>query len=132
MNSTILRKFCNDYQFFSAAKDSSYPMQTNAFKNLVHEIIRDNVEFSNEGYYLCAHKLSKIEKRQLLKHIISAEDFEYYDQEESLMDAAVADCERDLQAAIDSEIDQVWHEDMQEMGLYLSRHYDNGEIYYTR
>lgn len=131
MNSNILRSFCNDFQYKSVTKDGDFINKPQSFVNLVHEIIRDNVEFSNDGYSLFVSSLSKIEKQLLLSYILEISDYEYY-LTNNLLDAAISEYEKELQAAIDNEIDQVWHEDMQEMGLHLNRHNDNNEIYYTR
>jgi hypothetical protein len=130
MNRNILRTHCNDYQFFSAAKDGSMNQYSPAKIHFIHQLIRENAKFDGDGAHLFVDDLDEIDRKLLLSYLIDIEEYEYYCSFPNLLKIVLKEHETPLQELIDDHKDQVWHEDMQEMGRVLSMHSDNGEKYY--
>jgi hypothetical protein len=125
MRNINIHQFINDKQYATEGT-------MNAFYNFVHEIIREHATHRQDSYYLRADQLPLADQIIFLSHILDASDYqdalenpirtqEYIKEHLSLM-----------QQIIDTEIDQVYHDDMKEMGLCLNYHRDNGEMYYYR
>lgn len=118
-----------------ASKDGSSYMElrTNrSFLSLIHTIIRENSKYKYGSYSLHLSQLSEEEKLLMLSYLIHPDDYAYYLSDERLKRAAIKEYEPEMQYFIDEEIDDVFHEDMHEMGLLLKIYNDNGEGYYVK
>lgn len=100
--------------------------------DFVRDLINENAYYENGVLTLYVHDLSFDEKKIFLSIIVEPEDYEYYCQSQTRLEAAIQEYTKAMQKRIDDIIDDVWHENMQEMGLVLSQHQDNGEYFYRR
>ena len=132
MSTKILRIVSNDIQFFSASKDGSMTNYSPAKIQFIYELIRENAKFDGDGAHLFACDLSEIDSKLLLSYVLDIEDYEHYCNSPELLKIAIKEFRSEMQELIDQYKDQVWHDDMQEMGAHLCTHADNGEIYYVK
>ncbi len=115
-----------------SSKDGEKNMLGKAFRSYLDSVIRENCCYHNGCYSLYAYDIPYEDKKILLSYLVSPEDFEDLTSNATRERVAFADYEDDMQFLIDNRINDLWHEDMQEMGLHACSYQDNGEIFYTR
>ncbi len=125
MNTIIVHRISNDNQY---AKDGGM----GSYHSFIQNIIRENAKHSKDGYTLFASDLPLEDKIIFLSHILEAEDYEDALANPIRTQEYIKDHLSLMQQIIDTEIDDVYHDDMREMGMCLNSHSDNGEIYYYR
>lgn len=111
-------------------KDEDKNMLGQAFRNTLDRIIRDNYDYKDGCYHLFACDLPNEDKRLLLSYLTSLEDFEYFTENFTRELESYKEFEPEMQYLINDRIDDIWHEDMQEMGRILNHDKNNGEPYY--
>jgi hypothetical protein len=102
------------------------------FRNFLDNLIREYAAHSNNAYNLFACNLPYEEKKQFLSYLTIIEDYEYFTSNPTRERIALTEYESEMQYLIDDRIDEIYHEDMREMGLTLSCHKDNGECFYYK
>jgi len=100
--------------------------------NLIHNIIREYGIYSDGNYSIDVDHLSYGDKKLLMSHLLDLSDYEWAIGNLYRFFAMYDENKEHLQCALDSECFTVYRENMEEMGMTLNRHYDNGEIYWTR
>lgn len=91
------------------------------FHCYIKELIRDKARHGREGYVLFAEELHIEDQAEFLSYLIDANAYDYYMRYPVLLKAACDIRLKQMQKYIDSYIDDVFHEDMEEMGFYLNR-----------
>ena len=105
-------------------------MFSKTFRVLIDQIIRENAKYDNGCYSLFACDLPQYDKRLLLSYLIPIEDYEVYIKDSYKERAAFIEHEDEMQYLINDRINDVWHEDMQEMDRTLCHCGQTGEPYY--
>lgn len=119
-------------QQVSNSKEGEKNMLGRAFRHFLDDLIRSNCKYVDGCYSLHAYDLPYEDKKIFLSYILNAEDYEDALANPRRERVYLNEYEDHMQYLIDDRIGDIWHEDMQEMGLVLNHHYDNGEPYYTR
>ena len=107
-------------------------MLARVFRQILDQVIRENVRYRDGGYSLFASDLPHHDKKLLLSYLVPIEDYEEYIKDPYKERAAFMEYEDEMQYLINERIDDIWHEDMQEMGLTLCHCNQTGEPYYRR
>jgi hypothetical protein len=102
----------------------------NIFKKFISNLIREHAIHKNDGYQLTVDDLPYQEKKHFLSHLVDIDDYEYFIKNKTRELEAIKDYKDEMQYFINCNIDEIYHEDMQEMGMVLCHHRDNGEFYY--
>jgi hypothetical protein len=101
-------------------------------ENFVKSLIRENATYENGGLSLFVSSLSRIEKKLFLSYVVEPSEYEWLCENDVRLYAAFDEYEKDMQGLIDKYLDESWHEAMQERGLVMGKHNDNGEVYYYK
>jgi hypothetical protein len=125
MDKNSISTFCNDNQYFSAIQDGSKNMAKRILSNFINSLIRENAKHNDDSYSLFVSDLEPIDKKIFLSHLVSADEFEDYSANETRMSAAIKEYEEEMQFFVNENIDQVYHEDMRELGLTMSSIYSD-------
>lgn len=131
MMNITLHQVINDPQYF-CAKEGTNMRRTVPENIFIRDLIRTNAKYSGDGCSLFVCDLDKQDKKLLLSYMVSAEDYEYALSSPSRLDAMLVEYAKDMQSAINALLDDVYHEDMEEMGLVLCHHHDNNEPYWVK
>lgn len=109
------------------------PIMDRQTTNFVHRLIRANGTFSStDGFSLSIHDVDPLDKKLFLSYILEPSEFEDFCENYIRLQAGFKEYEKVMQACIDQEVDEVYHEDMQEMGLALRIDNENGEHIWIR
>lgn len=122
---TIAQRKPVNQEIFSNSKEGDRKLRA-----FLANLIREYAIHKNDGYYLSASDLPYQEKKQFLSHLVHIDDYEYFIKNKTREVEAIKEYEDEMQHFIDCAKDDIYHEDMQEMGFYLCQHKDNGECYY--
>jgi hypothetical protein len=117
-------------QPISNSTEGEKNMLGRVFHSFLDDLIRSNAKYKHGAYELFACDLPYEDKKIFLSWICSAEDYEDYISNPTRERVAIAEYEDFMQRLIDENIDDVWHEDMQEMGRTLCHCKQTGEPYY--
>jgi hypothetical protein len=128
MKSFNVQQIINDPQYFCAKEGQK--VEGAAYQVFLRSLIREHAKATTDGYLLYARDLPLYDKKIFLSYMIDAEEYEDATSSPYLTAALIEEFINDMQTGINNVIDDVWHEDMQEMGLVLCHHRDNGELYY--
>jgi hypothetical protein len=101
-------------------------------ESFVKSLIHENAHYHQGGFSLVVSSLSRIEKKLFLSYIVDLSEYEWLCENDNRLYAAFDEYKAEMQSLIDHYIDDVWHETMQESGLTMGTHKDNGEIYYYK
>lgn len=123
------RKYVNQDKFENS-KEGENILTEKAFNSFIENLIREYSIHKNDGYQLFVNDLPHAEKKQFLSYLSPVDDYEYYIENKTREIEAIKEFEDEMQYFIDQRKDDLYHEDMAEMGYYLSQHKDNGEFYY--
>jgi hypothetical protein len=123
-------------------KPSSPPTQENILerilaerrmtKDFVKSLIHECAHYHDGALSLSVSSLSHIDKKLFLSYIVDPSEYEWLCENDARLYAAFDEYKTDMQSLVDNYIDEVWHETMQEKGLIMGNHKDNGEIYYYK
>lgn len=125
-NLTVKKPIVNDDKY-TVAKDRL--MQS--YNIFISDLIREHAKHESDGYVLYVDQLPLYDQKILLSYLISAQDYADALSSPSLTAEYIADYTDCMQYAINSLIDEVYHEDMEEMGMCLHRHRD-GDLTWVR
>lgn len=89
-----------------------------AFTNLVHGLIREYGQYSNNDYSVDVNHFNLTDKRLVLSHLESAEWYEWACQSETRTSELFNENKKYLQRLIDGDSHEVYREDMEEMRAY--------------
>ena len=103
-----------------------------ATEKLIHSIIREYGEYDDGSYSLDIRILSLSDKRLLLSHYVDADEYEWAMESPTKTETLFKENLPFMQQQVDEELFTVYRENMEEMGMCLNRHSDNGEVYWTR
>lgn len=105
--------------------------ESKPYRFFLDNLIRDYCFYQNGTYEVLIGDVSDLDKKMFLSYLVPLEDYEEYISNSSRLKEAIADHESMMQAVIDERKDDLYIADMEECGLVLSRHRDNGEPYWT-
>ena len=106
-------------------------LASNLVTNFARDLINEYATYKSvDGYSLDIRDVPRSDKRLFLAAILDISDFEWLCQSENRLDAGIKEYEKNMQELIDENINDMWHESMQEHGMKKGYHADNGEIYY--
>ena len=126
LNLNAAKPIVNDDRF-NMAKDGLMKSET----VFIHNLIREHAKHQNDGYVLYAKDLPLHDQKILLSYEVSAVNYEDALSSPTLTKEYISDYLDSMQAAIDKELDSVYQEDMEEMGLCLSQR-SNGDVLWIR
>lgn len=126
MSSSIVK------QIFNVNKDVNDLLKISAKRVFIRDLINDYATYRYGGMSLYVSEIPKAEKKIFLSHIIPAKEYEWFVQDETRLEIGFEEYAPRMQRLIDEQIEEVYHETMEEAGMVLCRHKDNGEIYYRR
>lgn len=106
------------------------PRLSRSDRNTISDLIRSNAKYSNGCYKLWVSDLSFDDQKLLLSCIKDPSDYEWACEDAHRLQTVIAESKPSMQLAINELIDDVWHEDMQEMGRTLCHCNQTGEPYY--
>jgi hypothetical protein len=129
---TIVQNVVQQNQPNSDSQEGKKMLRNAPFNLFLDDFIRTNANHDNDGYTLFASNLDLIDKKLFLSYLVDLEDYEDFIANDTRIQEAIKDYKEEMQYLIDQRIDEVYHEDMEEMGLVLCQHRDNGEFYYQR
>lgn len=115
-----------------SSKDGRLTMLRDAFHTFLDSLIRNNAKHKSDCYSLFANSLSYDDQKLFLSYLVVPDDYEYYTATPTRTREVLKDYHDDMQFLINDRIDDLYREDMEEMGMRLCRHSDNNEIYYIR
>lgn len=114
MKSIRLHQSINDPQYISAKE--GHKVDRNLSETLfIANLIRGYADHRSDSYHLFVHKLPKYEQIILLSYCISPGELEWAHENPTRLEMVLNEYETDMQSAIDSMIDDVYHSDMDEM-----------------
>ncbi len=113
-------------------KEGVYTMKGIALTNLLHTLIREYGTYYDGSYSVDPKNFSLSDKRLILSHILTSDTYERSTLNNERLEAMFMNHNNLIQTLLDSECDSVYREDMEEMGMVLCRHHDNGEIYWVQ
>ena len=105
-------------------------MLAKVFRQILDQVIRENAIYKDGSYSLFASDLPYHDKKLLLSYLIPIDEYDEYIKDPHKERAAFLEYENDMQYLIDDRIDDIWHEDMKEMGRTLCHCNQTGEPYY--
>jgi len=132
MANTIVQNSFVQNQSKYSSKDGDKNMLRKAFRTFLDSIIRENATHRDDCYNLFASDLSYYDKKMFMTYLITPDDYEDFTSNSVREREAIKEYEKEMQYLIDDRINDLYHEDMREMGLVLNQHRDNGEFYYTQ
>lgn len=100
------------------------------FRHFLDDLIRSNATYKHGCYQLYACDLAYEDKKIFLTYLVTPEDYEDYIENSNRERVALEEYEGEMQYLINDRIDDIWHEDMQEMGRTLCHCNQTGEPYY--
>lgn len=103
-----------------------------ASRAFIHGLIRENKYHDEGGYHLHVNDLCMADKKIFLLHLcmIMADEIKW--EVPISIEAGILEYQDQMQQLINQEIDQVYWDDMRQLGLIAHRHTDNGEVYFIR
>ena len=113
-------------------KVSHHPLQSHAFTVLVHRVIREYGKYDGHSYSVNLNDLDLCDIRLLLSHIAEHDDYEHACSSSISLENIFREYSPFMQKCIDAECDEVYRDDMWEMGMTPRQHADNGETYWVR
>lgn len=125
MKSLRLHQCINDTQYPVIKDDQNMTERT-----FVANLIRENAKPSSSGYSLDVSDLELIDQKLLLSYCVAADTYEWACQNPIRLAEVIKEYETDMQRCIDDIIDDVYYEDMEEMGAVLCHHKDNNEPFW--
>lgn len=81
-------------------------------------------EWIDEGYSIWVHTLFDHDKRILLSHIVDADDYEYYCSSPERLHSGFEEYEKTMQKMIDDTANELYHEDLDYMGLRVNSEHE--------
>lgn len=119
----------------SQSMDGREKMDTNwqeskPYRFFLDNLIREYCTYKNGSYEVLIGDVSDIDKKMFLSYLISIEEYEDYISNPVRLIEAIADHEPMMQDEIDERKDDLYVQDMEECGMVLGRHSDNGEVFW--
>jgi hypothetical protein len=114
------------------AKEGIFTMNGLSRTRFIHSIIHEYAHYDNGSYSLDINILSLSDKRLLISHFASAKEYEFSNKSPTKTEVIFKEYESHMQSAVDDECFTVYKENMEEMGMVMNRHHDNGEAYWVR
>lgn len=102
----------------------------NLLNHFVINLIREHAKYKNGCFELFACDLPYEDKKLFLSYLVDIDDYDYFTKNKTREKAAIKDYESAMQDEIDWRIGDVYRHDMEEMGMVLCRHKDNGEPFW--
>lgn len=128
MNSATINQFTSIKQ---EARKGDLTRKEFSFTKLIHNIVREYGVYVCGSYCVDLDKLSKGDVKLLVSHVISAEDYEDACKSDTYLKEMFLEVRKYLEKLIDLECDQVYRENMEEMGMVCMSHPDNNESYWV-
>jgi hypothetical protein len=120
------------YSVRQDAKEGIFTMTGLSRTRFIHSIIREYAHYDDGSYSLDINILSLSDKRLLISHFADAEEYEFSNESPTKTEVIFKEYESHMQSAVDDECFTVYKENMEEMGMVMNRHHDNGEAYWVR
>lgn len=98
------------------SQDGKFTMQGLALTSLIHNLIREQGKYYQGSYVVDIDTLPLSDKRLLLSHFESASWYEYVCKSPTNTQVLFDEHKDHIQTLINSECDEVYREDMEEMG----------------
>lgn len=129
MNKSNIHQLCLVVQ---DTKEGIYTVKGLSRTRFIHSIIREYAHYYDGSYSLDINILSLSDKRLLISYFSDSEEYEFANESPLKTEVILKEYENYMQSAVDDECFTVYKENMEEMGMVMNRHYDNGEIYWER
>lgn len=114
------------------ARDGIFTMNGLSLTRLVHNIIREYGSYQGGTYYVDARTLNNSDKKLILSHVAEYDDYKTSCESQHALEAIYLENLSYVQSLIDENCDEVYSDDMEELGLCRYRHADNGESFWVR
>lgn len=121
------KPYCNQVKFSKEAN-----LSKRMLFNFVDDVIREYGKPRDNTYYLFVQELPQSVKRIFLSHLDTEGEYEYLISNPIREVEAFKEYQDIMQSYINERIDDVYREDMEEMGYHLRHYPDNNDIYYQR
>lgn len=123
----------NIHQFHTLRQDTREGVSMNQAKDkIIHSIIREYGEYSDDSYDLDVRIISHSDKKLLVSYFCDSEELEFAHTSVSAGEAVFNEYLKPMQKAIDDECFAVYRDRAEEIGLCMNHHSDNNEIYWVR
>jgi hypothetical protein len=132
MTDTIV--YTGNRKFQQVANDSHFERAKDgmdSYEHFIHSIIREHARHESDGYVLYADQLPLADQKLFLSHLLAAEDYEDALSSPIRCQEYIKENLSDMQAGIDLHLNEVYREDMEEMGLHFSQR-NNGDVLLVR
>lgn len=103
-----------------------------AFNLYLDQLIRENCKHIDGCYSLFACDIPYEDRKIFLSYLVNIDDYKDYISNKTRERIAIKEYEDQMQYLINNRIDDVWHEDMQDMGRKLCHCNQTGEPYYVK
>lgn len=85
---------------------------------LLHNLIREHGQFKSDGYSVNVSDFSLSDKKLILSHVLESDDYQDACVNNIRLNTYFQEYRNHIEELIDSESDEVWRDDMQEMRDY--------------
>lgn len=85
---------------------------------LLHNLIREHGQFKSDGYVVNPSDFSLADKKLILSHVLESDDYADACTNNIRLNTYFHEYRDHIEKLIDSETDEVWREDMEEMRDY--------------
>lgn len=119
MGNSILNSSSDNLQTIFVFKDEN-EMKSRSFDNFVNNLIRENGNYTRDGFSLFAGDLPDFEKKIFLSYLVGPLTFEDLTENHFRTKEAFIEYEPEMQFAINEHLDECFHAYMDEMHQCLT------------
>jgi hypothetical protein len=112
-------------------QDGKTNMSGKNLDNYIRNLINEYATYRNGCYAIDVDDISKQDKIIFLSRLTDPSEYEYYCDNQTRLAEGLNEYKSYMQELLDYNIDDVWHDNMRDMGGVLKIYPDNGEIYYA-
>lgn len=120
-----------DQRTYNPVYLNRYHPKLSAYREFLKDLINENAKYKNGSFELDIKDVSLDDKKIFLSYL-DIDEYEAYCRRPSLLAHAIADHEEKMQAEINYVIDDVFHENMEEMGYVLKVVDRNRDYYWSK
>jgi len=103
-----------------------------ALTRLLHNVIREYGKYDGVNYSVSLSEIDLADRKLLLSHILDSGEYEWAMKSSSRINAYFDENRKHIQNLIDNECQEVYQEDMEEMGMHSSRDASSNELMWER
>lgn len=129
MNSTTIQQINSIKQ---DRQDGIYTMQGITRTRLIHRIIREYGQYDGVNYSVKLSEIDLNDRAEMLYHVLEDYEYRWCLISDKRINKMFDEHEKYIDELIEMECQDVYREDMEEMGMSLQRHSDNNEEYWIR